>query len=196
MKQLLLKMTNVKFLAAALLSLALQQAVATDSEASSGQVKMYAGNTDTIVAAWSALDSNGNSIVRGAVGNPFQAPHNWTVTELSSTISANNNNNPRLDSNTRGDVVVTWEYSNNGNFFVAAAVLQNNSTSWHIATVSTSSENAQFFDQVASIDESGNVTIVWTSTNNNTNAIQLRGATTTVSRPSWSPVNIAPTPTL
>ena len=200
MKQLIVKIANVKFIACALLCLFCQQATA-DIGAGSGQVKVYAGNGGVgfsgpvAVTAWQAVDDGGNSIARAAYGIPTDSPSNWTGTMLSTGLNSLADNPPLINANVRGDVIVSWQFYNSitGNFDVAVAVLENNTTAWNIAVVSDdTAESAGFDDQKASIDENGNAFILWTSMDIATSVIQLRCAATNISSPSWTPVTIAP----
>lgn len=135
---------------------------------------MVAGN---IVAAWQAADSNGNTIVEGAIGTISTDPSTWMITTLSSSISQVGNGAPVLFSNSNGDVVVLWEYADtNSDNWLAASMLPFGATTWNTATISTSTEQAQFLDQRASLDNDGNVFITYTSYNSNF-VPQIRGVT-------------------
>jgi hypothetical protein len=201
MHQLLKRALNAKFIVSALLLSLCGQHLVADLAASSPVPKLYNGNGgvgftgSVLVTAWQGVDDNNNTIVKAAVGNPFDSPSNWTVTTLSAGISPQSNSNPLLSSNSLGDVVVSWQFYNfeSGNIDVAAATLQNNTTTWDIQVVSDdSAESAGYFDQLASIDNNGDILLTYTSTNLESSTIQVRAATTNISNPTWSPVTVAP----
>ena len=146
------------------------------ADAAAGQCKVHSNGT--IVAAWQAIDSMGQTSVIGAIGSVSTNPSSWTTTTLSTNMSTVQNSQPTIISNANGDVVVLWQYPDSeSNFFVAAAMLPSGTTTWNTATISSTTTNANFNDQTASIDEDGNVLAMWTIYNNNTGAISLRGAT-------------------
>ena len=162
-----------------------------NADAAAGQCKVHSNGT--IIAAWQSIDSMGQTSVTGAIGSVSTDPSTWTTTILSTNMSTVQNSQPLLSSNANGDVVVTWQYPDSeSNFFVAAAMLPSGTTTWNTATISTSGEDAGFNDQVASIDEDGNVLAMWTIYDPNTDTIHVRGATAVMgTSTTWdSPVTI------
>ena len=161
------------------------------ADASSGQCKVY--GSGTVVATWLHSDSDGNITVQGAIGSINTSPTSWAVTTLSTGMSIASNSSPLIFSNANGDVVVLWQYpDSNGNFFVAAAMLPVGTTTWNTATISSSGESAGFNDQMASIDENGNILATWSVYDVNTNMFSLRCATAVMgTNTSWnSPLTI------
>ena len=146
------------------------------ADAGSGQCKVTGDGQ--VVAAWLHSDSDGNTTVIGATGSISDDPSLWSTTTLSTGLSSVENSSPFIFSNANGDVVVLWQYpDSNSNYFVAAAMLPVGTTTWNIATISSDSEDAGFFDQMASIDESGNILATWSVYDVNADQFSLRGAT-------------------
>lgn len=156
-----------------------------------GEIKVVAGN---VIAAWLSQDNLGNSIIKGATGTVSSAPNTWTVSDLSTGFVASQISNPILFSNSIGDVVVLWQYSDmTGNFYIAGSILPFGAGTWNSATISESTENTGFFDQIASIDEIGNVMVTWSSYNSTLDEVAVRCSFSTIGTNStWStPVTIS-----
>lgn len=153
-----------------------------------------------VVTAWQATDDEYDAVIIAAIGTTSTSPGAWEYAVISDGISDVQNSIPYMFTNTNGDVVVLWEYVDEySNYWVAASVLPAGSTAgtdWVSATISTSDDNAGFFDQTASIDNDGNILATWTAYNSLLNTTQVRGATASIALgvvSSWSsPFTISP----
>lgn len=155
-------------------------------DAGLGVCKVISGD---VVAAWQAVDISGNQLVVGATGSVSSNPNTWNLTTLSTVTGSSLNSQPILFSNANGDVLVVWQYfDTNGNYQIAASMLPVGTTTWNSAVVSDiNTDAAGFFDQTASIDESGNILLLWTSFDSTFSHMLVRGATATIgSSTTWS----------
>lgn len=173
------------------LSFTFYKTVSADN-AGSPQSKVY--GTGSAIAAWLTTDSNGITSIMGRTGSVSSDPSTWITTNLTSSLSyLAISQTPQLFSNTRGDVVVIWEYLNlNSNFMVAAAMLPSQSSNWNVQVISNVSTNSQNMDSLVSISENGDVIAIWTAIDFNSGETVVLYSTTTISSsPLWTSPQIA-----
>ncbi len=141
-----------------------------------------------VVEAYRVTTDAYQQIIVGAVGLFGSSPNTWIQTNLSANI-AGNMNLPTLFSNVNGDVVILSDYLDVAVSppikRVVAAVLPRDATIWNVQIIS-GNQNAQNSDEVASIDESGNIIVSWTYNDSVNSAPRIGGATTTLSTLVWS----------
>lgn len=172
-----------------LLQLAFLLAACYQMQAEAAFGKIHVHSSGTVVAAWQALDEMSNQVIMGAIGSTSTDPSTWTKTMLSSGISEGSNTAPMLFDSPNGDVIVMWQYPDeNNNYFLAGAMLPVGTTTWNVATISTSDVDAAGFDdEVCGIDSSGNMLAAWTTYDGSTNTSKMLGATATMgASTTWS----------
>ncbi len=152
--------------------------------ANSPQTKIYSGN---IVSVWQDLDENTDTIVDSAIG-PLATPDAWIYTTLATGFTGGGfNQEPFLFNNGKtGDAVALWQYADNeNNIWIGAATLPSGATGWSITSFSSNNNIGTFNDQVAAIDENGNVTVTWTAYNSDFSTCIIGVTGTTSPTVSW-----------
>jgi hypothetical protein len=115
-----------------------------------------------IVAAWQSKDERGQDIIQAAVGSAFTKPQDWTLTTLSDSFYAIENQQPTFSSNSSGDIVVLWKYiDSDSKASIAAATLPRDTMNWKVSTLSTIEEPIQLNNQIAEVNEEGHALVLW-----------------------------------
>lgn len=151
-----------------------------------------ATSTTRIVAVRDVVDSFGNSVIQVTIGASGTNPNTWVSSTISGSLSATNNYNPRIFSNSAGDFIVLWGYLDpiTGNPELACASLLNFSIVWHVVNVSQSLGAVELNNYVAAFDNTTNVVIGWSATiANNLNAFV---ATLDLNTNTWTPPFMIP----
>jgi hypothetical protein len=147
---------------------------------------------DNRIAIFHAQDGVGNFLVQGSVwttGSGWSTPVTLSTTSRSAfspTITVNK---------TTGNVIATWSAFDlsAGVDFVEAVMYPVNGGWGTTYTLSETSEDAAFGDQKATIDDSNQVVVMWTSLNPNNGITSIRATKGTFgSSPNWNtPVTVA-----
>ena len=181
MKKILSSFTTSLFLFASVFSF--QEAFA--DYASTPQVKIFGGNVVTVWQDFNYTTSVPAILV--ASGTASTNPSTWTTTSLTDP-SISSISPPKVFSNVGGDILIIWEEADSSyNYSLQAAVLPVGTTTFNVQTISLSTEQAFFNDATASVEADGVVYVVYTSQDNVTGNVTLKGVTTTISAtPVWS----------
>jgi len=158
-----------------------------------GRVKV---NDGTVITAWQGADTSTSfATIEGVIGSTSTDPTTWTRTTLSSATQYVLTG-PSLVTNANGDAVVAFEYYDtvSSASLIAAAMLPAGTTTWSVTTLSNGDTYANIGDQTGSIDESGNVVVIWSAYNTSTNESQVMCSTSSISAtPTWSgPTKLSP----
>lgn len=135
----------------------------------------------TVVTAWETLDGNDRTIIKASIGAVGTDPSLWSVTELTSGYSTEYFYSPTMYANDNGDVVVEWTYASAlDKWGVMTAILPVGTTTWNVNIITDNDDNAGYFDEKVTIDESGNIFATWTSFNTVSEEFEVRCAAGTV----------------
>lgn len=118
------------------------------------------------VAVWNTFDPNGNTVIQSAQmsssgiwSNPYTISY-----DVGNTIAVNSE--PLLYSNSNGDVVAVWQYFDAKCCgMIAASMLPFGATDWNTHVISSNLEDSRLENHRLDINESGNVLLLWSSTN-------------------------------
>lgn len=149
-------------------------------------ISFVEGSTDAAVV-WQFYDTDfriqGATLVNGQ----------WSGATLISGTLPNNTIAPVISRvNTNGNVVALWSYFDDtaSHFLMTSAIMEN--FVWSTTPINVSfDEDANFGDHQIRLDDSDNMSAIWTS-QNNSGQMTIRGATGTISGGWNSPITIAP----
>lgn len=141
-----------------------------------GECKVFGS---VVVSTWTEIDLSGGGHTFGAVGNYGDIPSLWTVQEITADNPSTTLSEPILFMNSLGDILAVWTYYDNTLSYtlVGAARLQNGSTTWVVDVISgiTPQETVQPGELTASIGDTGNIFVSWTSFDYLTQTFIIKG---------------------